>query len=472
MTSNVKSAKLNYLRTLNTTAVDNKINKGVRRESEVRSNTAKSATVSNVKAGPVRSEYIDRNEAQIRDYYRRRAEYEKTQQARKSVSAQSTLPFKGVTRPVNPQTKSRDYRIDGSRTKQVFNTAKTPVKDYTVIGRAVSTDAQLRRGIRVDDSQREFEIKRKQYLNMKLYLERKERFESSRAEAEKRHLEAIRSAIIEEHREAAETARQNEAKAHRKEIAGNVFAKVRPIAITLLVVTLIISAVLGIYRNVFVISEITFDAGGIYSPEELLNSSGIEIGDNLYSFSSRIVSNNLIMQYPMIKSFKVVRQVPDRITFTAETEECEFYVNIHGETRYVSRSLRLLTETTASEAKADGAISLKLPQISSAISGSEIEFDESRYANVTKLLISAVLSSELADRIKAIDVRDIYDITLVCDDLYLLKIGSVSDAALKLKIAAAVLRDDMFNGANKATLDLTSTEETGVIIDNQLKFDY
>ena len=49
--------------------------------------------------------------------------------------------------------------------------------------------------------------------------------------------------------------------------------------------------------------------------------------------------------------------------------------------------------------------------------------------------------------------------------------GEYDEIDTKLKIAEAVLGDDMFNSDNKARLDLSELSETKVIIDNKLNFE-
>ncbi len=430
---------------------------------------------------PAHSDFLDKNEAQLRDYYRRKAEYERSlKEYRPNNEKAKSPPQSRADRTARPNVAARtkrtpasNYRLDGAYiSREKHSNARTPAKDYTVIGRAVSSNRELRRGVHIDEAQREYEIKRKEYINLKLYRERKKQYELARERSRKNYYEAIRRAIIDEHRAAVESANKAKTKEKRKNFAIGVFQKIKAPMIVALVVITIASGLFGIYKNVFVLSEIRFDTGGLYDESKLLEASGIGIGDNLYSFSSQVVANTLTLHFPQIKSFDVKRKAPSSIYFTAQTESNAFYTEIYGETYYVSRSLRLLGKVSPSEAKASGAINLKLPKISTAIAGSEIAFDESRIANISKLLLEAVLQSEMSERIKSIDLRDVYDITLICDDLYLLEFGNVSDASLKLKIAAAVLRDEMFNGSNKASLDLSSTDETGVIIDNQLDLSY
>lgn len=478
MTYAIKGTALDSSSTLRVSSANNTSDNTARRN--VRNQ--RTPTPPNDRQHTPRSEFLDKNEAQLRDYYRRRAEYERMLRDRsrhtdteKPQKAAYQFDQKYTQRSVSEakRTPASNYRLDGAYISHERRShTHTPAQDYTVIGRLVPSNRKLRQGVHVDEAQREYERKRKDYINLKLYRERKKEYELSRERARKSYYEAVRRAIIDEHRTAAEIEIKARASEARKAKLKAISHRLKAPMIVMLTLLVLIGGAVGIYKNVFVIDSMTFDTGGLYSEDALLDASGIKLGDNLYSFSSAAVSRTLILRYPQISAIAVQRKAPSTIVFTAKTEANAFYAEIYGETYYISKTLRLLGKVSRKDAEASGAINLKLPKISTAIAGEEISFDESRSANIAKLMLEAVLQSELSDRIGSIDLRDAYDITLVCDDLYRLKLGSVSDVSLKLRIAAAVLRDEMFNGANKATLDLSSTDETGVIIDNQLDLTY
>ena len=82
-----------------------------------------------------------------------------------------------------------------------------------------------------------------------------------------------------------------------------------------------------------------------------------------------------------------------------------------------------------------------------------------------------MISSELDGRIGVIDLRDRFSLTMECDGKYLLSFGTYDDCPTRLRVAAAVLKDEMFESANKAKLDLSNISETKVTVDNTLTFE-
>ena len=74
-------------------------------------------------------------------------------------------------------------------------------------------------------------------------------------------------------------------------------------------------------------------------------------------------------------------------------------------------------------------------------------------------------------RLDRVDLCDKTALVMIADGLYRLEFGPVTDCALKLRIAEAVLRDKLFDNQTRAKLDLANTSETSVIVDNQISLD-
>ena len=60
---------------------------------------------------------------------------------------------------------------------------------------------------------------------------------------------------------------------------------------------------------------------------------------------------------------------------------------------------------------------------------------------------------------------------LTVDSKYIIRFGDNESFDTKLKIANAVLKDEMFKKDIKATIDVTKLSETSVVVDEGLKID-
>lgn len=220
------------------------------------------------------------------------------------------------------------------------------------------------------------------------------------------------------------------------------------------------------YRFLFVISEIEVVGDSPYGDEEICEGAGVGIGDRLFSFSSVKAEARLMNSLPYIGSLDVERHIPDRITFTVTSEEPVYYTEIYGKIYLLSDSLRLLGE--AGDTALESLVWLRLSAVGFAEMGSlpslVSEKGERQLGEITEL----VKNSALFGRITVIDLRDDYRLSMVCDGKYLLEFGEYTDTETKLRIADAVLKDDMFKSDNKARIDLSELSQTIVVVDNQL----
>lgn len=245
--------------------------------------------------------------------------------------------------------------------------------------------------------------------------------------------------------------------------------KVRKFAVTAaLIFAIIVLGAFCVYKLFFVIHDISVVGNSKYSSEQILAAVGAEKGDNLYSFSSKVAADSIRMYCPEVGEVTVKRTPPGRIVITVVEHGAAYYAEVYGELRTFTKDLRVLGVIT--EDKCDNLIKLKLPEVQRAVAGEQVRFIDNLGEYVFEAA-KAVAESELYDRLGTLDLSTAHDVRLTCDGKYILKLGSSQHAPDKLKIAAAVLKDDMFKNNNKATIDLSNMAETGVIIDNQLEID-
>lgn len=248
-----------------------------------------------------------------------------------------------------------------------------------------------------------------------------------------------------------------------------VLRKVRDTAISCaLILGVFVVMCVVVYRLLFVIKNISATGNVSNTSEELVLASGVESGDHLFSFSSREVGELMILRCPEISYVDVERTPPGTIVFNVTEEKPRFYADFYGEFRLLSESLRVLDSVTEEDARGQGCIKIKLPDVKRATAGLTPEFSSVRSDKYIFEVGTALMASPLGERATSLDVSDKFDITLGVDGKYLIKLGECESLDTKLKIAAAVLGDEMFAGETKATVDVTDLSETSVVVDEGL----
>lgn len=230
-------------------------------------------------------------------------------------------------------------------------------------------------------------------------------------------------------------------------------------------------AMATVYKLVYVVRDIDVTGMERYSAEDILSASGIEEGANLYSFSSRLAENAVTLRYPYVYSLGVKREAPSTLRMKVTEDTAVFYTEIYGETRALSSTLRVLDSISREDIDSLGLIRLRMPEVKSAMSGRVITFREEKYMRQIRESLSILLESPLCERITSVDLRNPHNLSMVADKRFLLEFGDVADMGVKMKVANAVLADDLFKTDVKAQIDLSVTSSTSVVLDNQLKLD-
>lgn len=240
---------------------------------------------------------------------------------------------------------------------------------------------------------------------------------------------------------------------------------------TLVFVFICFTALL-VYKLIFVIGEFTVEGTSAYSTDEIVAAAGVQAGDNLYSFSSRDAEAALTLRLPYIRRLEVDRTLPDKVLYTVTEDRAAFCAEIYGELRVLSASLRVLERTDEESAAERGLIRLRLPQVKSAVAGRVLEFSTERNTLRIREILSEVIGSAMYGRITQVDLRDLRNLNMVSNDAYLLEFGDAENVAVKLRVAAAVLTDKIFDSTVRAQIDLSVPDSTSVVFDDQITFDH
>ena len=85
----------------------------------------------------------------------------------------------------------------------------------------------------------------------------------------------------------------------------------------LLVLLILATFVFVVYKTFFVISDIEASGMTMYTESDVIEASGIQEGDNLYSFSTADAENNITFHCPYIKNADITRTMPGSCWFRA-----------------------------------------------------------------------------------------------------------------------------------------------------------
>ncbi|MBR6916752.1 MAG: FtsQ-type POTRA domain-containing protein [Clostridia bacterium] len=255
--------------------------------------------------------------------------------------------------------------------------------------------------------------------------------------------------------------RESVRKNRRRRIAMRRFLSFIIISATLLAV------VTASYKLFFVAKNITVEGSTLYTDDEIIRAAGLDTRKNLFSFSSREASNSIRFYCPRVVNADFDKTIPNNVKIEITEEAPVYCAEIYGDLYAISDSLTVMDKVE----RAEGLIKLKLQTVSYAVSGSKLILDSERAETFLESIDSLLDSSPLKSKLTQIDLRNDFDIRMVAENKYLMMFGTQDDMEIKLRLADAMLKDEVFDSGSRAIINLEDTTKTSVIIDNQLTFD-
>ena len=129
----------------------------------------------------------------------------------------------------------------------------------------------------------------------------------------------------------------------RKKRRKSLFA---PISILLVGVAIIFG--MGVF---FRVQEIEVNGSVSYTDEEVIEASGIDIGDNLFFINRFGASSRIFSKLPFVEEASIERSLPNKLIITVDESFAMAYVNWEGQNWMMTGNCKLLGSGTGDELK-------------------------------------------------------------------------------------------------------------------------
>lgn len=217
---------------------------------------------------------------------------------------------------------------------------------------------------------------------------------------------------------------------------------------------LLAAAVTLCFTVFFKVGTITVVGETGYTAEEIIKSSGIAEGDNLFGFSAESVSSAITKALPYIGTAEIKRSIPDTVTITVESAApaCA----LRTDTGYVllDKDNKVLEKTDSPQ---EGIPIVVLSGVEKAESGSVIVLHDENAMSLLSVIAAAAEKAEIA--VTYYDLSDLSDAKIICEDgETTLKLGVVSSDTIERKlllVSEAISREKANGNSVKGTFDLT-----------------
>ncbi len=216
----------------------------------------------------------------------------------------------------------------------------------------------------------------------------------------------------------------------------------------------------GVTLSVTVLFKIdTIEVTGVsrYSMEEILETSGIQEGENLFMMDKGAAIERLEQELPYVGSVRISRHLPGRVVIQVDD------VVIAGAVQNVAGYLIIGANGKALEqvsALPEGVPVLIGVDLSQTEIGQMVTYADPQQQEMIESLATIAHDNDL-DQITQIDISDPYNLKLVYDDRITIKLGLPTDLDYKMQFVRSLIVARQEIGENeKGELDVSLARET------------
>ena len=220
-------------------------------------------------------------------------------------------------------------------------------------------------------------------------------------------------------------------------------------------VTFLLVGVIIVLTMFFNINEITVTGDTVYASDQIIDSSGVNIGDNLIFTSKKKINESVTTQLPYVGSVKVKRHLPTGIELQVTKTDAVYAIAQNGYFTLLNENGKILEAET--EFIAENITLVNFGEILSAEVGKKIELSNEKL--IDKLIsIQEECNNCGLENITSIDLSDIYNIKLTYQGRIILELGETDKGNLSKKLAlgqAAIEHQNAENDLYRGTINLT-----------------
>lgn len=201
---------------------------------------------------------------------------------------------------------------------------------------------------------------------------------------------------------------------------------------------LILGAMIAALTMFFKTEMILVEGNRKYTEEQVIEASGLSIGDNLYLMNKYAHAQQIFSSLPYIESASISRKLPD--TLIIEVHECSAAASIpaEGGAWLMSVDGKLLEQTDAlpENCVRVSGCTLEAPEISAEAS---VDAAYSYKLETLCTLLNAAEEKRMRENIRTVDLGDDTCLQLTYADRFTVKMPWDADIAYKLESLATVV---------------------------------
>lgn len=240
-------------------------------------------------------------------------------------------------------------------------------------------------------------------------------------------------------------------------------AKILLVCLAIALVLLLLYPLVRFAMSRLVISDVLVEGSGLYSVEELLEASELNVGGKLPVLAANTAEQQLLSKMPYISSCNISVKLPGTVIFEIEEECAEICACISGEYYALTSDLRVLERSDTKDSFKD-LLYVELPFAERAIVGEKLTFPEGESGDYIRNFLELLSASELKGRIGVVYFDEKFDIVASVDGKYRVLFGSPADMKLKIASVARIIDENSEKCEGCGLIDVRVVDVAGVTL--------
>lgn len=210
---------------------------------------------------------------------------------------------------------------------------------------------------------------------------------------------------------------------------------------------LLICAAIVLAPTVFFrVSHVTVVGDTRYAEQDLIDTSGIQQGDNMFFLDFDHIAQTIQTNYPYIDTVELHRRLPSTLQIEVTERTAALSVEVDGEYLLMDLTGKVLEQI---EQAADNTVEVIGAEAENLQTGDTIGEKQEKLQTVLDLM-NLMIQYELNEKVDSIDISKAYDVRVRYDGRYTILLSDLSDLEHKIQFLQAILKE-------------SSLPETGII---------
>lgn len=211
------------------------------------------------------------------------------------------------------------------------------------------------------------------------------------------------------------------------------------------VVVFIIAALIGVVLSLTVLFKITsvnvVKPGKIYGTQDIINASGLEIGDNILTTKFDDAEQRIEKILPYVLDAKISKNILGKVNITVTDDKAEVIFAANNGYALADVNGKVLEVLKEKPENCKYKV-LKTKKKANAVPGEEFKFINDAEKTLFNKICEALKKAGIFDDVTAIDFSEVTNIKIVYKDRLRIKVGNIDDIDRKLQSAIRVIADE------------------------------